>query len=78
MHDIRESSFQCQFDSASRRRVAHIRAWDAKEAVQLFEVELRADGVEEEGEVVVMSPAPGSRRSRARLPRRRGARRPAA
>jgi len=73
MHDIRESSFQCQFDSASRRRVAHIRAWDAKEAVQLFEVELRADGVEEEGEVVVVSPDRGAHRSRTRLRRRRAA-----
>ncbi len=72
MHDIRESSFQCQFDSASRRRVAHVRAWDAKEALQLFVVELRGDGVEEAGEVVV-SPVRGGRRSRARLRRRRAA-----
>ncbi len=69
MHEIRESSFQCQFDSATRRRVAHIRAWDAKEAPELFEAELRADGVDEEGEVVV-SPIAGVRKSRRRLLRR--------
>ncbi len=74
MHDIRESLFECQFDSASRRWVAHVRAWDAKEAAQLFELELRGDGVDEEGEVVV-SPARGDRRpgTRTHLPRHRAA-----
>ncbi len=70
MHDIRESFFQCQFDSAARRRIAHVRAWDAKEAVQLFVTELRGDGVDEEGEVVV-SPVRGGRRSRAHVRGRR-------
>ncbi len=60
MHDIRESSFEVRFDSASRRRVAHVRAWDAKEAAELFEAELRADGVDEEGELLV-SPVRGGR-----------------
>ncbi len=72
MHDLRESSFECRFDSASRRRIARIRAWDAKEAVQLFVIELRADGVEEAGEVVV-APVSGGRESRARVPRHRAA-----
>lgn len=72
MHDIRETSFQCQFDSASRRRVAHVRAWDAQEALQLFVIELRADGVDEAGEVVV-APVSGGRRSRSRVRRRRAA-----
>ncbi len=74
MHDIRERSFQCQFESAARRRVAHVRAWDAKEAVQLFAIELRADGVEEEGDVVV-TPVHGDRgaRTRTHLPRHRAA-----
>ncbi len=72
MHDIRESSFECQFDSASRRRIAHVRAWDAKEAVQLFVIELRSDGVEEAGEVVV-APVRGGRRSRARVRKHRAA-----
>ncbi len=64
MHDIRESSFEVRFDSPSSHRVARIRAWDAKEAAQLFEAELRADGVEEAGEFVV-SPV---RRGRRALP----------
>ncbi len=72
MHDIRESSFECRFDSAARRRVAHVRAWDAQEALALFEAELRADGVDEEGEVVV-SPVHGGGGARARLPRHRAA-----
>ncbi len=72
MNDIRESSFECRFDSASGRRVGRIRAWDAKEAVQLFVIELRADGVEEAGEVEV-EPVSGGPRSRARVPRHRAA-----
>ncbi|HET8540761.1 MAG TPA: hypothetical protein VFL83_12900 [Anaeromyxobacter sp.] len=72
MHDIRESSFNCRFESASRRRVARVRAWDAKEALQLFVIDLRADGVEEEGEVVV-SPVRGGRRSRSRVSKHRAA-----
>lgn len=72
MHDIRETSFECQFDSASRRRVARVRAWDAQEALQLFVAELRADGVVEAGDVVV-APVDGGPRSRARVRRRRAA-----
>ncbi|HEX9050049.1 MAG TPA: hypothetical protein VF841_05895 [Anaeromyxobacter sp.] len=70
MHDIRESLFECRFDSASRRSVAHVRAWDAKEAAQLFELELRGDGIHEEGEVIV-SPVHGDRRplTRTHLPK---------
>jgi hypothetical protein len=66
MTDIRESRFRCEFDSRSRRRVALVRAWDAAEAIQLFEVELRADGVAEAG-AVVASPLAGGRSVRARL-----------
>jgi hypothetical protein len=72
MHDIRESAFQCQFESAARRRIAHILAWDAKEAQQLFEAELRADGVDEPGEIRV-SPVPGRRAPGARPRKRRAA-----
>ena len=72
MHDIRETSFECQFDSASVRRVARVRAWDAQEALQLFVAELRADGVEEAGDVVV-APVHGGRRSRAHVRRQRAA-----
>jgi hypothetical protein len=68
MHDVHESSFECRFESASRRRVAHVRAWDAKEALQLFEAELRADGIDEPGEFAV-SPVRGGRRPAARAHR---------
>jgi hypothetical protein len=69
MHDVRESSFHCRFDSASRRWTANVRAWDAAEALQLFVAELRADGIDEAGDVVV-SPAGGGASSTAHVPRR--------
>jgi hypothetical protein len=69
MSELRELPFQCRFDSTSRRRVGLVRAWDASEAIELFEVELRADGVEEAGEVTA-SPLRGGRTVRARLRRR--------
>ncbi len=72
MHDIRESSFQCRFESPARRRFAHVRAWDAKEAAQLFEADLRADGVEEDGEVLVSPVRGGGGATAARLRSRRG------
>jgi hypothetical protein len=68
MHDIREIPFQCQFDSASRHWVAHVRAWDAQEALQLFVAELRADGIDEAGEVMI-SPIGGGGGWKARLHR---------
>jgi hypothetical protein len=49
----RESFFRCVFSSPRSRRVAHVRAWDADEAVALFRTELRADGVEERGAIEV-------------------------
>ena len=51
----RESFFRCVFTSPSSRRVAHVRAWDAGEAVQLFRTELRTEGVEERGTIQVRS-----------------------
>lgn len=49
----RESVFRCVFSSSSSERVVHVRAWDAAEAVQLFQTELRTEGVEEHGEIHV-------------------------
>jgi hypothetical protein len=49
----RESFFRCTFSSGTSQRVAHVRAWDAGEAVQLFRTELRGDGVEERGTIEV-------------------------
>ena len=37
----RESFFRCTFSSPRRTSVAHVAAWDAREAVQLFSAELR-------------------------------------
>lgn len=76
MHDLRESSFECRFESVARRRVARIRAWDDEEAVQLFLLELRGDGVEEEGDVEV-APVGGGPRSRTHVPRHHARRRAA-
>ena len=45
----RESFYRCTFTSSFSRRVAHVRAWDTTEALQLFHTELRADGVDEPG-----------------------------
>jgi hypothetical protein len=54
MKEKRESFYRCVFSSPRSRRVAHVRAWDAGEAVQLFRTELRADGVDERGAIEVL------------------------
>lgn len=51
--DQRETFFRCTFSSARSRRVGHVRAWDPRDAVQLFRAELRTDGVEERGTIEV-------------------------
>lgn len=51
----RETFFRCTFSSPRRTSVAHIAAWDAGEAVQLFEAELRDEGVGERGMIEVAS-----------------------
>ena len=51
----RESFYRCVFSSSSSRRVAHVRAWDADEAAQLFRTELRSDGVAERGTIQVFT-----------------------
>jgi hypothetical protein len=50
---MRESFYRCVFSSPRSRRVAHVRAWDAGEAVQLFRSELKLDGVAERGTIEV-------------------------
>ena len=49
----RETSYRCTFSSPRTHRIAHVRAWDPGEAVQLFRVELRTDGVDELGTIEV-------------------------
>ena len=53
MNAQRESFFRCTFSSETSQRIAHVRAWDAGEAVQLFRTELQGDGVDERGTIEV-------------------------
>ena len=53
MNAQRESFFRCTFSSGTSQRIAHVRAWDRGEAVQLFQTELRGDGVDERGTIEV-------------------------
>jgi len=61
---LRERVFICQFDSRTTRRVAHVRAWDSGEAVEVFLAELREAGVEGPGQLAVTPPGGGPRLSR--------------
>ena len=42
---IRETVYRCTCRSGDSVRTAHVRAWDAREAEDLFVRELRIDGV---------------------------------
>jgi hypothetical protein len=53
MNATREAVFECTYASAARLWTAHVRAWDAGEAVELFAHELRVDGVAESGTISV-------------------------
>lgn len=47
----REAVFECTYASEARQCTAYVCAWDAREAVELFAGELRADGVADRGEI---------------------------
>lgn len=49
----REAFFECSFTSAHDHRTAHVRAWTAEEAEDLFRDILLEDGVREPGSIVV-------------------------
>jgi hypothetical protein len=53
MHTTREGVYECTYASAGKHRTAHVRAWDAREAGELFADELRADGIAEPGSISV-------------------------
>jgi len=53
MPSKRESIYRCVFSSPGLQRVAHVRAWDADEAAELFQTELRADGYQKRGAIEV-------------------------
>ncbi len=61
----RELFYRCIFVSPRSRRVAHVSAWDAEEAVQLFRGELRTDGVDEQGTIEVLPLGESDERQRA-------------
>lgn len=62
MSAIREAVYECTYASPHGRFTGHVRAWDAREAVELFARELRDEGVRERGSISVR--APGERRVR--------------
>lgn len=53
MNATREAVYECTYASATRLRTAHVRAWDVREAFELFDHELRSDGVAEPGSIRV-------------------------
>ena len=73
----RESVYVCTYAQGSEKVVGRVRAWDGREAAQLFAVELEAENggrrvgprdvtVEER----ILTPVPSRRRSAARRSRR--------
>jgi hypothetical protein len=49
----REGFFECVFRSGSRKYMTYVRAWDDREAAELFQMELRLDGIDGDGTVEV-------------------------
>lgn len=49
MNANREAVFECKYASVAEQRTAHVRAWNLREAIELFAAELHGDGVEERG-----------------------------
>lgn len=66
----REQVFRCDFFGDSVHVYAHVRAWDATEALATFVAELERDGVGVAGEVRV-EPVRGGPSARARYGPRR-------
>jgi hypothetical protein len=50
----RESIFVCRFTSSHDHRTAHVRAWNEREAEELFREELTGDDVHEPGTIEVI------------------------
>ncbi|HTT70349.1 MAG TPA: hypothetical protein VMG32_03930 [Anaeromyxobacteraceae bacterium] len=59
----RESFFLCRYTSPRARRTSHVRAWDEREAAQLFQTELVEEDLREPGTIEVV----GTRRPSQRL-----------
>lgn len=50
----RETVYVCRFVSPHDQRIAHVRAWDEREAEQVFRTELEEDEVREPGTIEVV------------------------
>ena len=77
MGDSREQVFRCDFVGESVHVSAHVRAWDATEALSVFLGELERDGVAGAGDIPVV-PSRGGPAMKARYTPAPGPRRPAA
>ena len=53
---VRESIFVCRFTSPGSSRTARVRAWDEREAVEVFRDELVEEDLQESGTIEI----PGS------------------
>jgi hypothetical protein len=63
VHFHRESLYRCVLTSSQGEWVAHVRAWDAEEADDLFRRELKAEGLQEHGAIDVRPLSAGLRRA---------------
>ena len=66
MVDSREQLFRCDFVAESVHVYAHVRAWDAAEALATFVAELDRDGVNVTGDVEVTPVRGGTPAARGR------------
>ncbi len=55
----REKIYRCTLVNRSERLTSHVRAWDEREAVQLFREELADAGVMARGKILVKNLAGG-------------------
>jgi hypothetical protein len=59
MSTPREKIYRCTLVTGSRRVTGHVRAWNEREAVQLFREELADSGVTARGDILVKNLAGG-------------------
>ena len=58
---VRESIFVCRFTSPGQSRTARVRAWDEREAVEVFREELVEDDLHESGTIEIVGSGGRSR-----------------
>lgn len=54
---VRESIFFCRFTSPRGSRTARVRAWDEREAAEVFQDELVEEDLRESGTIEIVGPA---------------------